>query len=196
MDMEIEISDDYDFQIGQDYFTADGRCFIKVLSVSEKMVAGQCYIRDPIRKEFFPCPHGVMMPREDLGQFFEEYDDDLDETEEEIEMPYIKDEDRTIPVRSDVDLCREEIAAALGESARNAGDFNYMISMAISIYLRKNGLNYANCNEMVGMLECCKAEFQRRVVDVYEEEKLEENGDCGYTELLVEAGILEYTDED
>ena len=104
-------------------------------------------------------------------------------------MPYIKQEDRAEQVLKGYDITKEDLGFVLGEIARNAGDFNYVISHAIAVYLQKHGLNYANCNEMVGMLECCKQEVVRRVVSPYEDQKIEENGDCGYSDLF-DTGVI------
>jgi hypothetical protein len=83
-------------------------------------------------------------------------------------MPYIKQEDRP---RFD------DVAKVIGERAECAGDLNYAITVILHTYLKKKGLKYANCNEIVGMMECCKAEFYRKVVGPYEETCIAKNGD-------------------
>lgn len=60
---------------------------------------------------------------------------------------------------------------------RDAGELNYVITEALIGYLRVKGLRYATLNEIVGVLECAKAEFQRRIVAPYEDMKIAENGD-------------------
>ena len=37
--------------------------------------------------------------------------------------------------------------------------------------------NYANYNAMMGALECCKQEYYRTLVGLYEDKKIDENGD-------------------
>lgn len=59
---------------------------------------------------------------------------------------------------------------------QNAGDLNYLTSCFISNYLREKGLKYANLNEMIGALECCKMELYRLIGAPYEDEKMEDNG--------------------
>lgn len=56
------------------------------------------------------------------------------------------------------------------------GELNYLVSRFIANYLEKNGVKYANCNEMIGALECAKLELYRVMIGPYEDEKIEENG--------------------
>jgi hypothetical protein len=58
----------------------------------------------------------------------------------------------------------------------NAGELNFLLSTFIANYLRHNGKNYANVNEMMGALECAKMELYRVVIGPYEDEKIEQNG--------------------
>lgn len=61
----------------------------------------------------------------------------------------------------------------------NAGELNYMVTRMLDQFLVDNGTNYARLNELVGMLECCKLELVRRILDPYEDTKISnpENGD-------------------
>jgi hypothetical protein len=59
----------------------------------------------------------------------------------------------------------------------DAGELNFVISTQINNYLKRDGLSYANVNEMIGALECCKLELYRRVAAPYEDLKQKENGD-------------------
>jgi hypothetical protein len=86
-------------------------------------------------------------------------------------MPYIKQEDR-----SKFDLAAIDIA----NKAESAGDLNYALTVILHNYIKKKGLRYANCNELVGMLECCKLEFYRRIVGEYEDTCIEKNGDAKF----------------
>lgn len=59
----------------------------------------------------------------------------------------------------------------------DAGELNYLISRIVDIYIQVKGKNYANLNEVTGVLECVKQEYYRRVVSPYEDKKISENGD-------------------
>ncbi|MDD1776929.1 MAG: hypothetical protein LUQ65_02090 [Candidatus Helarchaeota archaeon] len=59
----------------------------------------------------------------------------------------------------------------------NAGELNWVLTMVIKGYLQNKGTCYQTMNDIVGALESCKAEFQRRVVNPYEDEKIKLNGD-------------------
>ena len=85
-------------------------------------------------------------------------------------MPYIKQENRPQ---------LEDKAKDLGRRALCAGDLNYIITEMAHEYLRGKGLNYANINEVMGALECCKFELYRKIASPYEDKKIQENGDVG-----------------
>ena len=71
--------------------------------------------------------------------------------------------------------------AALEENpAETPGELNYLVTELIKQYVRTKGLNYQTCNDVMGALEGAKAEFYRRVVGPYEDQKIEENGDVYY----------------
>ena len=78
-------------------------------------------------------------------------------------MPYIKQEAR--------ELLDD------GELPDNEGELNYTISTLHDDYLSAYGLNYANVNALVGVLECAKLELYRRIAAPYEDIKIQENGD-------------------
>lgn len=59
----------------------------------------------------------------------------------------------------------------------NAGELNYAICMECIEYIATYGLGYQTINDVIGALEGAKAEFQRRVVAPYEDQKIIENGD-------------------
>jgi len=64
-----------------------------------------------------------------------------------------------------------------------AGELNYAITRLCDRYLAiHGGVSYARVNEIVGVLECAKQEFYRRVAGPYEDRKLAANGDV-YTEV-------------
>lgn len=60
---------------------------------------------------------------------------------------------------------------------QTVGELNYLLTISIKQYLKLKGLSYATCNDIVGALDSCKVEFQRRVVAPYEDTKIAENGD-------------------
>ena len=94
-------------------------------------------------------------------------------------MPYIKEEDR-VRIEDWVADCGGDgcnLVEALAGRITCAGDLNYVITRIIQTHLEYSGMCYANLNEIVGALECCKLEFIRRVVSPYEDEKIKINGD-------------------
>lgn len=84
-------------------------------------------------------------------------------------MPYITQERRK--------------ALACLDSPKDEGELNYAITRMFLDYITDQSQqksmwrNYAMFNKLVGVLECVKLEFYRRMVVSYEEEKVEENGD-------------------
>lgn len=65
----------------------------------------------------------------------------------------------------------------LRDGPGTAGELNYALTLVIRSYLKAKGLQYQTCNDIVGALEGCKVEFQRRVVAPYEDSKIKANGD-------------------
>jgi hypothetical protein len=80
-------------------------------------------------------------------------------------MPYIKQERRALLFPS------TDVGAA------NPGELNFQLSVIVRLYMAAHVLNYQTINDIIGALESAKAEFQRRVVAPYEDQKLKENGD-------------------
>lgn len=72
---------------------------------------------------------------------------------------------------------REEFRISAMQRPINCGELNYKLTLAIIEYMTRNGLSYQTLNDIVGALESCKAEFQRRVVAPYEDQKIRENGE-------------------
>jgi hypothetical protein len=64
----------------------------------------------------------------------------------------------------------------------DAGELNYLISRIVDTYIQVKGKNYQNLNEVIGVLECVKQEYYRRIAAPYEDKKIAENGDV-YGEL-------------
>lgn len=86
-------------------------------------------------------------------------------------MPYIKMEDR---------VKYEEVLKALIDILKGLpveridGELNYVITRLLK---ESYPLRYFNLNRAVGVLECAKLEYYRRVVAPYEDVKIRESGD-------------------
>lgn len=83
-------------------------------------------------------------------------------------MPYIKMEDRQFFDR-EITLLSIKIG--------NEGDFNYCITKLALLLLKKWGKKYGIFNLLIGVFECAKLELYRRHVGIYEDEKIQQNGD-------------------
>ena len=87
-------------------------------------------------------------------------------------MPYIKKVERECYEKAIDNLISE-----MEFYETKAGGLNYILTKLIHGYVKVNSLNYQTLNDIVGVLESAKAEFQRRVVNPYEDKKIDENGD-------------------
>lgn len=76
-------------------------------------------------------------------------------------MPYISPIDRQIVEES---------------GPTTPGALNYYITKSCHDYLGLRGINYANINEVIGVLECAKLELYRMIAGKYEDEKRILNG--------------------
>lgn len=85
-------------------------------------------------------------------------------------MPYIDEEKRQ--KYDDVIDCLIKIASI----DINPGDLNYIITRILSGVYDIGDPKYNKINTVVGILECAKLEFYRRVA-AYEEQKMDKNGD-------------------
>ena len=83
-------------------------------------------------------------------------------------MPYIK-QDR----RKEFD----QLLAMIGGRIKNKGELNYCVSILMAWYVSIHGENYQNLSDAVNALKDAAAEFERRRVQPYEDEKIKENGD-------------------
>lgn len=86
-------------------------------------------------------------------------------------MPYIKMEDRP-----KYDGLLGELIGILKSQPveRIDGELNYIITRILK---EAYPLRYFNLNRAMGVLECAKLEFYRRVAAPYEDIKIKENGD-------------------
>lgn len=78
-------------------------------------------------------------------------------------MPYITKADR-----EDIDN---------GGAIVNCGSFNYAITQLAREYVAKIGESYQTYNDLIGALECAKLELYRRRISLYEDAKIDSNGD-------------------
>lgn len=73
----------------------------------------------------------------------------------------------------------ERVNLDRGGAPQTLGQLNYVVTQACLAYLKACGPapSYAMLNAAIGMLECAKLEFYRRVAAPYEDRKLHDNGD-------------------
>ena len=57
------------------------------------------------------------------------------------------------------------------------GEMNYAVCKLMLDFLQFHGESYTTYNSIIGILECVKQEFYRRMIAKYEDKKIEENGD-------------------
>jgi hypothetical protein len=74
-------------------------------------------------------------------------------------------------------ITQDRRTALVWDDKLSIGDVNFLITNQLQEYLEQEGLSYKTLNEIIGVLECAKQEFYRRVVVPYEDKKKEENGD-------------------
>ena len=86
-------------------------------------------------------------------------------------MPYIVQEDR--PQYEEV---LDQLITLLKSNPPEAidGHLNYVVTRIIKGIYR---LRYYHINKAIGVLECIKMEFYRRVAAPYEDTKIDQNGD-------------------
>ena len=82
-------------------------------------------------------------------------------------MPYVKQELRNL-----LNPLIDQLMAG------TPGEANYILTRFLLNYMKgRQKVDYALLNEIMGILESVKQEFNRRVVVPYEDKKKEENGD-------------------
>lgn len=95
-------------------------------------------------------------------------------------MPYINE-----MRRQKLDPIVDQLVHALSElqldnfddKNNTEGNLNYFISKLIrEVYGNRNNTSYAAINDVVGMLECVKQEYYRKVAAPYENQKEHDNG--------------------
>jgi hypothetical protein len=80
-------------------------------------------------------------------------------------MPYIKQERR------------DSLTPIYIDEFQNSGELNYTITYLIKEYIKTKNESYQTYNDIIGALECCKQELYRRLISIYENKKIIENGD-------------------
>ena len=83
-------------------------------------------------------------------------------------MPYIKKEDRPKILNK---------IKSLSMDIENEGELNYTISKLIDLLMQKWGEKYSNYNKIMGVLSCVSFELYRKKISIYEDIKIEENGE-------------------
>lgn len=89
-------------------------------------------------------------------------------------MPYLKPEDKEFLEHEAV---LSDSIHTIGGNCKTAGELNYTITRIIQGYMEENKKCYQTMNDIMGALEGAKAEFYRRTIAIYENEKIEQNGD-------------------
>jgi hypothetical protein len=92
-------------------------------------------------------------------------------------MPYIRKEPREELDKFLQDLIKKVNGIMTASGSYDAGLLNYVITKILIGVELDNGVRYARINEVMGILECVKQEFYRRIAGPYEDKKKEENGD-------------------
>lgn len=64
------------------------------------------------------------------------------------------------------------------------GDVAWAISEDVAAYLRQNGVSFETLNAMIGVLENVKEELRLRIVDDYEQMKLNNGGADPFADIV------------
>lgn len=93
-------------------------------------------------------------------------------------MPYTTQEDRTEMMRKAIDVLTDEI--------KNKGDLNYVIcQLTGQLIIKTGGMGYTNVSNWIDGVDGAERELTRRLLNPYEDKKIEENGDVeAFAELL------------
>jgi hypothetical protein len=82
-------------------------------------------------------------------------------------MPYIPYEEK--------ELFNKEIEN-LAKNIDTEGQLNFALTRLCFLYAKRRTENYALLNSIIGVLECAKQEYYRKIVSKYEDRKEELNG--------------------
>lgn len=85
-------------------------------------------------------------------------------------MPYTKPQDRTPEMEYAISTLVAEI--------QNKGDLNYTICELVgNLILKNGGMSYTTVSNWIDGVHGAERELTRRLLNPYEDEKIEENGD-------------------
>ena len=88
-------------------------------------------------------------------------------------------------------IAREALGyVTVEEPPEDAGELNYVITKVCDEFLVRKGRRYNHINTVIGVLECAKQEFYRRIAAPYEDEKIAENGDVYSDRILPAPGAF------
>lgn len=91
-------------------------------------------------------------------------------------MPYIKAKNKEL-YDKEIDQLVQKLYTKWRGVGDIEGDLNYIITSLFVGFLRHVKVRYTWINAFVGVLECCKQEFYRRIAGPYEDKKIAQNGD-------------------
>ena len=86
-------------------------------------------------------------------------------------MPYIPKQKREL-----YNPAVDRLITDLVKNNYTSGELNYCVSKLVWSLFEKEK-RYSKANELVGAIECVKQEFIRRKLNIYEDQKIEEEGD-------------------
>ncbi|MGD2072135.1 MAG: hypothetical protein PVG65_01430 [Candidatus Thorarchaeota archaeon] len=92
-------------------------------------------------------------------------------------MPYTKKGDRPT-IRQLVHKLSHEII--------KKGDLNYAICELVGTLILRTGIGYTNISEWVDGVDGAERELTRRLLNPYEDKKIQENGDVESFELIMQ----------
>ena len=87
-------------------------------------------------------------------------------------MPYIEQTERDY-----YEVSLRKIIGTLDNLKNQPGHLNYVISRILEGFAYNKGVNYACLSETAAQARAAAAEFERRVLGPYEDQKIIENGD-------------------
>ena len=93
-------------------------------------------------------------------------------------MPYIAEEKR-LGLDLEIDDLHQALVNLEQDDEENnmEGNLNYAITrLLMMVYGTKEGTRYSQINDAIGVLECIKLEFYRKVASPYEDQKEFDNG--------------------
>ena len=93
-------------------------------------------------------------------------------------MPYTKYEDRTPKMQQAISTLINEI--------NNKGDLNFVIcELTGHLIIKSGGMGYTNISNWIDGVHGAERELTRRLLNPYEDEKIEENGDLTSFQVLL-----------